>query len=480
LDPIVVFYIIDVLLALVLIFLERRRPENVLFWLAVLFFLPEIGFFIYLIFGRRPYRWNKIALRAEERDQEYLKHLSGMEGFDDSIPHTAGARGAMGEHRQTVSFLEVSGSSLTKENSVHIITEGVEKYDLLFEDIRKAKHHVHLEYFVFRNDDIGKELLSLLVSKADEGVRVRLLIDDVGGRPSEIALLELKSKGGEYARFYPSYVPFLRWLNVNINYRNHRKIAVVDGRIAYTGGFNIGDEYVGKDPKLGHWRDTHIRVEGPAVRSLQLRFLIDWDYASGEEMDDFAKYFPVAYNKGETTIQVVSSGPTERAEQVKEAYLKLTASAKKSIFIQTPYFVPDQSIMDTLRIASRSGVDVRIMVPRRKDQLLVHWVSQSFIGELLEAGVRAFYYDDGFLHSKTITVDGIVTSIGSANWDIRAFALNFETNAIILDGGVAREHERIFYKDMESCSELTKELYDRRGLAERIKESISRLVAPVL
>jgi cardiolipin synthase len=254
----------------------------------------------------------------------------------------------------------------------------------------------------------------------------------------------------------------------------------VDGGTAFTGGFNIGDEYLGKNPRLGHWRDTHVRLEGEAALALQLRFLLDWNYASSKKISPNAYYFPVPKASNGAAVQIVSSGPTERIDQIKEAYLKLIASAKASILIQTPYFVPDRSVMDMLRIAARSGLDVRIMIPRRKDQMFVHWVSQSFVGELLASGVKAYYYENGFLHSKTITVDGKVTSIGSANWDIRGFSLNFETNAIIYGEEVGGEHQGLFMNDLESCTELTKEAYDRRPKAERFKESLFRLFSPVL
>jgi cardiolipin synthase len=272
----------------------------------------------------------------------------------------------------------------------------------------------------------------------------------------------------------------LRWLNFNINYRNHRKIVVIDGKTSYVGGFNIGDEYLGKDPKLGPWRDTHLRIEGPASLALQLRFLLDWNFASPARLEPSPKYFPTVAGDQGAIVQIVSSGPMRRQDQIKEAYLKMVASANRSILIQTPYFIPDQSVMDLLRIAALSGVEVKIMVPQRRDQLLVHWASDSYLGELLEVGVRVFYYQKGFIHSKTITVDESLVSIGSANWDIRSFELNFETNAVVFDRAVGEEHARLFNIDQESCTELTKEAYDRRGLGPRVKVSLSRLASPVL
>jgi cardiolipin synthase len=479
-DVIFYLYLVNVILALAIIFFERRNPGDVLFWMLVLLLLPAIGFVLYLIFGRRPVRWNRRSVRFEKREMDYLAQLvasNDMGVWDRDIPSISDE---VRDETDLALFLRNTGAVMTGGNSVTILTEGRDLYSRLFDDIQRARHHVHVEFFIIRDDETGNSFLKLLIEKAKEGVEVRLLVDDVGERPSQTLLTELKSQGGRYARFYPSHVPIIRWLNSNVNYRNHRKIVVVDGRIAYTGGFNVGDEYLGKDPKLGHWRDTHVRLEGEAALSLQLRFVLDWNQASDEAITPNSYYFPVVKAADGTAVQIVSSGPTERNDQIKEAYLKMITSARVSILIQSPYFVPDGSVMDMLRIAARSGVDVRIMIPRRKDQMFVHWVSQSFVGELLPSGVKAYYYENGFLHSKTITVDSKVTSIGSTNWDIRGFSLNFETNAVIYGEAVGREHERLFMADLGNCTELTKEAYDRRPMDERIKESLFRLLSPVL
>jgi cardiolipin synthase A/B len=240
---------------------------------------------------------------------------------------------------------------------------------------------------------------------------------------------------------------------------------VIDGKTSYVGGFNVGDEYLGRDPGLGHWRDTHLRIEGPASLALQFRFVLDWNFTSRVRVEPSPRYFPPIGGGEGATVQIVSSGPLQRQDEIKEVYLKMIASAKRSILIQTPYFVPDQSVMDLLRIAALSGVEVKIMVPRRRDQLLVHWASASYLGKLLEAGIRVFYYEGGFIHAKTITIDGLIVSIGSANWDIRGFELNFETNAIVYGKEFGERHGRAFDADLQSCTELTREAYDRRGVA---------------
>ena len=481
LDWTLTIYVVNFFLALSIVFLERRRPSWVFVWILVLFFLPWVGFFLYIIIGRRPSLRRKRALENARMERSIIEGVLSDRG-DIVLDPDCGRSGAAREFDSLVRMLQVSRSFLTCGNRVRIITEGPEKYDLLLGDIRNARHHVHLEYFVIRDDEMGRKVLSALIGKARQGVEVRLLFDDVGGRPSPFTLRSLKEAGGRYERFFPSYIPVIRWLNLNINYRNHRKIAVIDGRIGYVGGFNIGDEYIGKNTKLGHWRDTHLRIEGRATFALQLRFMLDWNYASEAEgrMKPSASYFPELAEEDGAAIQIVSSGPLRRQELIQESFLKMIASARRSINIQTPYFIPDKSIMDLLRIAALSGVEVRIMVPRRKDQVLVHWASASYLGELLYDGVKVYYYEDGFLHSKTITVDGKMVSIGSANWDIRGFRLDFETNAVVYDEEVGMKHDRIFEEDLKNCSELTTEMYHHRGLEPRIKESLSRLASPIL
>jgi Phosphatidylserine/phosphatidylglycerophosphate/cardiolipin synthases and related enzymes len=268
--------------------------------------------------------------------------------------------------------------------------------------------------------------------------------------------------------------------NIRVNYRNHRKIAVIDGKEAFLGGLNIGDEYLGENKRFGYWRDTHLKIVGSAINSLQQRFLLDWRYASNEKIPFDKKYFPLLQFQGESGIQIVSSGPDSEWEQIKNGFVKMISSAKKSIYIQTPYFIPDESILESLKIASLSGVDVRIMIPNKPDHLFVYWASLSYIGELLKSGVKSYKYDRGFVHSKTIVVDGKISSVGTANMDVRSFKLNFEVNAFIYDSNISKRLKSIFEEDMVFCTEITHELYYSRSIIIKFKESISRLLSPVL
>ncbi|HZD43237.1 MAG TPA: cardiolipin synthase, partial [Methanomicrobiales archaeon] len=314
---------------------------------------------------------------------------------------------------------------------------------------------------------------ALLAEKAKEGVEVRLLFDAVGtraGKGSKKAFHALTDAGGQIGVFFPSYY--------RLNYRNHRKIAVIDGKTGFIGGFNIGDEYLGKGP-LGYWRDTAIRITGRAVSLLQLRFFLDWNYTTHENLELKPVYFAGPGMPGNVPLQIVAGGPDTRWSPIKEGYIKLINSARESVYIQTPYFVPDDSISDALRLAALSGVDVRVMIPCKPDHPFVYWASLSFVGDLLDAGVRAYTYDNGFIHAKTIVVDGRAGSVGSANWDVRSFRLNFEANAFLYDSTVGSELKRRFEQDLAVCTEITPERYADRSRSVRFKEGISRLFSPL-
>jgi cardiolipin synthase len=283
--------------------------------------------------------------------------------------------------------------------------------------------------------------------------------------------------GGKVSVFLPPFVPFI---SVRINYRNHRKICIIDGREAYVGGFNIGNEYLGLSKKFGNWRDTHIRIQGSAVSSLQWRFYLDWKFASGEDLKICQSYLHEELEQSNVGIQIVSSGPDSKWPNIKDGYMKMISNAREKIYIETPYFIPDDSILEALRIAGLSGLDVRVMVPNKPDHLFVYWASLSYIGELLEAGVKFYHYGDGFLHSKVIIVDDFISTVGTANLDIRSFMLNFEVNAFIYDEEVNRKLSQKFVSDIDLCRQITLEDYNKRSKVVKIKESISRLLSPIL
>lgn len=310
-------------------------------------------------------------------------------------------------------------------------------------------------------------------------MEVRFLYDHVGSRALPKRFFqELTEAGGHVAAFFPSRIPLL---NLRLNYRNHRKLAIIDGHYGYIGGFNIGDEYLGKSKRFGPWRDTHLKLEGSAVQQIQVQFILDWNLASTAQLPLELDYFRVSSEcEGSVGMQIVSSGPDSVLEQIKNSYLKMIYAAKESIYLQTPYFIPDDSLLTALKLASISGVNVKVMIPNKPDHKLVYWASSFYLGELLESGVQVYLYNSGFIHAKTIVVDGKLASVGTANIDIRSFRLNFEMNAFIYDTATSTRLQRIFERDMRSSTELTRDTYHNRSLLLKFKESLARLLSPIL
>ena len=468
----------NLLFALTVVFVERKNPSAVWGWLMVLFFLPVIGFVLYVFLGQN-YRKKKM-FRIKQDADEALRNLIEQQKSElkareiPALDHLSSTF-----RRMVLMLIEDNDSILSTNNQIEVYTDGNEKFADLVAAINGARDHVHLEYYIWRDDELSHEIRDALTERASVGVEVRVLCDGLGcARLPRDFFGDLTSAGGKVAFFFPSRI---RVLNLRSNFRNHRKIAVIDGKTAFVGGFNIGDEYLGKVKKWGYWRDAAVRIEGDAVLTCQLRFFFDWNYAAkGERQVYQRRYFPDIASSSGAAVQVVSGGPDTYWNPIKEAYLKMINSATESVYLQTPYFIPDDSVRDALRIAALSGIDVRIMIPNRPDHPFVYWAGLSFVGQLLESGVRAYTYENGFLHAKTIVVDEVAASVGSANWDLRSFRLNFETNAIIYDQTVARSLKEAFLKDLEVCSELTLQRYTNRSSSVKIKESISRLFSALL
>jgi Phosphatidylserine/phosphatidylglycerophosphate/cardiolipin synthases and related enzymes len=473
-----IIMLLNIFLAVTIIFLERRNVGTTWAWIMVLFFIPVLGFIMYLVLGQKIRRRKLNKLLGDNQriiEDTFEKQKQQLErrqlAFDD--PELA-------NYQDMIYMNLINGYALyTNNNDVRIYTDGNDKFDALMEDIERAEHHIHLMYYIVRDDELGRKLVSALAAKAAQGVEVRFLYDHIGSSHLPRRYFrELRAAGGKEAAFFPSRIPYV---NLKINYRNHRKLAIIDGKVGYIGGFNVGNEYLGLNKSFGPWRDTHLKVEGNAVLQMQAQFLMDWNLASAGQIQLLERYFPVADEaKGRIGMQIVASGPDTEEQQIKDAYIKMISSAKQTVYLQSPYFVPDDSMMTALRIAAFSGVDVRIMVPSRPDHFFVYWATHSYLGELLDAGIHIYLYERGFLHAKTLVVDGKLSSVGTANLDIRSFKLNFEMNAFIYDRGTASKLMAIFEDDMRHSSELTKEIYASRPLFDRFRESISRLLSPIL
>ena len=465
----------DVVAIVTLVFFERRDPESVLAWLFAVITLPVAGFVLYLIFGFKYFKTRTFGLKSTG-DKAILNRVRKGEALGVS-EETEKALNELVPYPELARLLWAdSGAFLTAGNQVEVYTNGNDKFEALFKAIKGAKNHIHLEYYILRDDELGERLLTALEEKAREGVQVRLLYDDLGNKIPRLRYRKLTNLGGRVSGFYRALIPSVGF---RLNYRNHRKIVVIDGTIGFIGGFNIANEYLGLGP-LGPWRDTAVQIHGAAVRALQLRFLLDWNFATKENLKLGGSYFTSQAEVGTAMIQIVSGGPDTTWNPPREEYVSMVHSAKRTCYLQTPYFIPDVSIMVALRIAALSGVDVRIMIPAKPDQPFVHWASLSNCGELLEAGVRVFLYKKGFLHAKTVVIDDSVTSIGTANWDLRSFKWNFETNAVIYDGEFGKKYRKIFEDDMTRSTEITKESYAKRSRSTRFMESACRLFSGAL
>ncbi|SOC18499.1 cardiolipin synthase [Ureibacillus xyleni] len=472
-----ILLILNFILAITVIFLERKDPSSTWAWILVLFFIPLFGFVLYLLLGRQMrkkhlFRWEgqkDIGIDKLINYQIEALEENSLDFNTDTVE----------KYKSLIHMnLKTSDSVLTQDNHIQIFDDGTKKFESLIKDILSAKDHIHIQYYIFKLDNLGNRIFSALKKKAKQGVKVRVLYDEMGSRGLRKShFKELLDLGGEVEVFFPSILPLL---NPRLNFRNHRKIVVIDGRVGYIGGFNVGDEYLGLNKRFGYWRDTHIRIEGSSVHPLQTRFLLDWNQASENNIDYSESYFPAIPKKGNVAMQVVSSGPDNEWPTIKNGYLKLLMDAKRYIYIQTPYFIPDSSFLTAIEIAALSGIDVRIMVPNKPDHMFVYWATYSYVGQLLKAGAKIYIYEKGFIHAKTIVVDDEASTVGTANIDVRSFSLNFEVNAFIYDHLISHELAEIFEKDIQDCTELTLEKYESRPLFIKFKESISRLLTPIL
>ena len=467
-----VAYLINIIFAFSLIFIERKEPNTTWAWLMILLVLPGIGFIIYLFLGQNLSR-QKIFREKKVTDEKKVKEL--LEKFKREKENSNISQEFMDLIRMNYNN---SGVLYTSGNKVDTFIDGEEKLKALINDIRLAKKFIHIEYYIFRLDGLGNTIIDELKKKVEEGVEVRLLADGMGSKSLRGNKIKyIRSLGIKFHLFFPGFLPYV---NTRLNFRNHRKIVVIDGKVGYVGGFNVGDEYINKGKQFDYWRDTHIRIQGEAVNELNKRFILDWDYASEGELKSYDDYFLKQEDYGNIGMQIISSGPDHKEEFIKNAYMKIINNAKERIYIQTPYLVPDEPIKEALKIAALSGVDVRIMVPGKPDHFFMEWILSANMGELMECGVRIYKYQKGFIHSKTIIADGKVSSIGTANLDIRSFQLNFEINAIIFDSDFTKEQEKIFINDIKDSKQVIFEEYNNRGRSIRIKEALIRLIAPIL
>lgn len=474
---IVILTFANIVAAIAAIILERRNPAASAAWVTVIFMLPVAGMVLFFLLSQN------ISARKLYKlsDFEEMKIDSSLENQINEIKNGA-YRFSTEEGnlwQDMIHLNQLYGRAYySQNNSVEFLTDGRQMFDTMMHDIMSARETINIMFFIVKNDETGRQFIDALTKKAREGVEVRLLLDSMGSRQiNDKVLRDFLDAGGKRAYFFPRK---FNLVNFDFNYRNHRKLAVIDGIIGYTGGFNIAREYLGLKKKFGYWRDTHIRITGQSVQDINARFILDWRAASKEKIILSEAFYSSVINEGDTGIQIVSSGPDSVKEEVKRSLMKMITSAERSIYVQTPYFVPDDSILESLKMAAQCGVDVRVMIPCRPDHPLVYWATYSYAGELVKSGGRVFIYEKGFLHSKTMVVDGEVGTVGSANFDRRSFSLNFESNAFIYDKKEAQTMERIFCEDLKECRELTISLYENRSRTIKVKEVAARLLSDLL
>ncbi len=454
---------------------DRREVGATFAWVLIILFLPYLGALLFLLLGRtRIRRSSRRRLRLRAAIQRSLHDLP----VATECPLSPGMRELPQPGRDIARVaVGVSQSPLIPGNRTEVFIDANDAYRRMEEAIQGARRHVHLMSYIYRADKAGLRFRDLLIEKSREGVETRLLVDGIGGNELKRAFLApLLQAGGKFGRFMPV---FGARAHFRPNLRNHRKILVVDNEVGFAGGMNIGDEYQGRKRKFAPWRDTHLRLQGPAVRRLQEVFAEDWQYATGEDLAD-AEHFPETQRCGPDLIQVVDSGPDHDHQTIHTVFFTALNEANRSISITTPYFVPDQSILLALKAAAWRGVDVRLLVPGRSDLRLVQLAGRSFYQELVETGVKIYEHHPGILHAKTMVVDGAWSTVGSANMDIRSFRLNFEINVLIFGEEFARRMEAIFLEDLAHARPISLESCQRRPRRARMAESFSRMLSPIL
>lgn len=449
---------------------EYCRPQKAVAWLVILYCFPFIGFVFYC-FVAKEYSCFYPARGNDNRMLDPIKqHLADrcqrrltMDPLGQSF-HLNESLRAILKHKKSL--------PITAGNETAVYAEGKKAFEAMFESIASAKHHIHIEFYIIRDDVLGKRFQQLLIRKSQEGVKVRLLYDGIGcHRLRKSYLKQLQDGGVEIGCFSPILSTFL---NKQINYRNHRKIVVVDGQAGFIGGLNIGDEYLGNNSEIGYWRDTHFRIKGRAVLWIQYTFAVDWYFVKRQLLND-PEYYPVMSDKGGEFVQIVKSGPDET---ILELIFSFIVSAKKRIYIETPYFVPDPGVLLALKMAAMRGLDVRIIIPAVPDTKLVYWASLSYVQEMLEGGVRFYLYQKGFLHSKVVISDDVACA-GSANMDMRSFTGQFEINAVFFDGKVVNRLLTDFMADLNESQEIMLKEFKKRPKSLKLKEVFARLLSPL-
>ncbi|MEM1504521.1 cardiolipin synthase [Domibacillus sp. 8LH] len=469
---------VSVLVVINLLLFDSRGTNSKVAWSAIVLAFPLAGAVLYAVFGRDPRR----RLLPKQVVSETVKFITTMRhqgkewDISDQLPEAKNIRNMTG-------FEAMSG------NKVDVLTNGDETFPAILDAIRHAEHHIHIQYYIFRDDNISIQIRDALIERAKANVHIRFLFDGLGCSSLPKSFLKpMRDAGIETYAFDSIISP---WLTRTANLRNHRKMVVVDGHTGFTGGLNVGEEYCSNAPQFKKWRDTHIRIHGPAVHQLQEAFITDWIHATGakssllDELKEpfrFEAYFPEKVDEADQMVQTVYGGPYNEERDVRDAMLEMIQSAEKSIWLTTPYFVPDDEALAAIRVAARSGKDVRVIVPGKGDRAISFYGTNSYFKDLLSAGVKVFAYrDDSFTHAKVLLIDNVHAIVGTANFDVRSFRLNHELMTFIYNRTPAVEKIEIdFLHDFADSVPVTRERFEHRTFFKRIGESLARLLSPIL
>lgn len=464
----VVIYALTVVAIVIVIISENRNPVKSLAWVTVLLLLPFVGIVLYVFFGRNIKNKRMISRRNRRRlKKRELRHPRNIlpEGFSE-------------ESRQKIRLgRSLTGAPFHPGNDINIFISGADKMAAFKNDLRNAQRSICMQYYIFCDDNVGTEIRDILVDRARAGVEVRVIYDHVGSWGTSSRFFKSLQEAG--VKVYPFFKVTFPQLGTKINWRNHRKICIIDGAVGYIGGMNIADRYVDGGSRFDKWRDTHARVKGPIIASLLHSFAVDWNFMGQPLIDDIADPAET-YDKGDVGMQLLTSGPTSQWSDIEFIFQKAISSAKKRVYIQTPYFLPTDSLLKSLQAAALAHVDVRVMIPAHSDSSMLTYASESYISECLRAGIKFYQYTAGMLHSKTILVDDEFSTIGSSNFDFRSFEHNFEANLFIYSHRVNERMADIFRTDIHDCRRIMPAEWRSRPLMRKAMQSLLRLLSPIL
>ncbi|MBF1646244.1 MAG: cardiolipin synthase [Prevotella sp.] len=464
-----VVYSIIIIITMVRVLMDNRQPAKTMAWMLVLMFIPFLGIILYIFFGQNTRKERKIWQQSLDQLTK-RSMLEFVEQKDFNIP----------EEYRTISnlFMNQNLALPFKNNEVEIYTSGYDFFPSLLMEIGKAEHHIHIDTFIISDDPLGRIIADALIDKAKQGVEVRLIYDDVGSwRTPNSFFTRMRNEGIEVYAFMPVRFPAF---TSRVNYRNHRKICVIDGEVGFIGGINIARRYVQGTPKQS-WRDTHVKLTGAAVYGLQRAFLVDWYFVSKVLITERSYYPEIIIGQNNSLVQVVTSSPTSLWPEIEQGYVRILTNAKHYVYMETPYFLPTDPILFAMRVAALSGVDVRLMIPYETDTKVVEWASRSYVIEASKAGVKILLYRKGFNHSKLLVSDDAMATIGSTNVDFRSFENDFEANAFFYDKKIALQVKEIFLADQKDSIDLDDvRRFIKKPFLQRLWESFVRLLSPLL